>query len=66
MTGDYREITLLDQQVGRLRRALKKLGMAGNTIPSYCSDNGGLNRKISGGREKKGSIYKGGLRIPSH
>lgn len=60
----YREITLLDQQVGRLRRALRDMGIAENTIVWYCSDNGGLNKETSGGREKKGSIYEGGLRVP--
>ncbi|MEM7475335.1 MAG: sulfatase-like hydrolase/transferase [Planctomycetota bacterium] len=63
--GYYREITLLDQQLGRLRRALRKQGIANNTILWYCSDNGGLNESTSGGRKKKGSIYEGGLRIPS-
>ncbi|WP_291174523.1 sulfatase-like hydrolase/transferase [Gimesia sp.] len=62
--GYYREITLLDQQVGRLRRALREMGMAENTIVWYCSDNGGLVKETSGGREKKGSIYEGGLRVP--
>lgn len=62
--GYYREITLLDQQVGRLREHLKSAGIAENTILWYCSDNGGLNEKTSGGRKKKGSIYEGGLRIP--
>jgi arylsulfatase A-like enzyme len=64
MQGYYREITLLDQQFGRLRTALRDLEMADNTILWYCSDNGGLNPETSGGREKKGSIYEGGLRIP--
>ncbi len=62
--GYYREITLLDQQVGRLRKELKNMGIAENTILWYCSDNGGLVKETSGGREKKGSIYEGGLRIP--
>jgi len=62
--GYYREITLLDQQVGRLREELKRMGIADNTILWYCSDNGGLVKETSGGREKKGSIYEGGLRIP--
>jgi len=62
--GYYREITLLDQQVGRLRAALRELKIADNTIVWYCSDNGGLNPETSGGREKKGSIYEGGLRVP--
>ncbi|MBW8016678.1 MAG: sulfatase-like hydrolase/transferase [Planctomycetes bacterium] len=63
--GYYREITLLDQQVGRLRSELKKMGIAGNTILWYCSDNGGLVEETSGGRARKGSIYEGGLRVPS-
>lgn len=62
--GYYREITLLDQQVGRLRKAVRDLGIADNTILWYCSDNGGLVTETSGGRERKGSIYEGGLRIP--
>ena len=63
--GYYREITLLDQQVGRLRSELKDMGMANNTILWYCSDNGGLVKESSGGRDKKGSIYEGGLRVPA-
>ena len=39
--------------------------MHDNTIVWYCSDNGGLVKESSGGREKKGSIYEGGLRIPA-
>jgi arylsulfatase A-like enzyme len=64
MAGYYREITLLDQQLGRLRESLSELEIADDTILWYCSDNGGLNKKTSGGREKKGSIYEGGLRVP--
>ncbi len=63
--GYYREITLLDQQLGRLRRELKRMEIADDTILWYCSDNGGLNAATSGGRQRKGSIYEGGLRIPS-
>lgn len=62
--GYYREITLLDQQVGRLRGELRSMGIAENTILWYCSDNGGLVKETSGGRQKKGSIYEGGLRVP--
>ena len=63
--GYYREITLLDAQLGRLRQELRSLKMAQNTILWYCSDNGGLVEESSGGRKKKGSIYEGGLRVPS-
>ncbi|WP_411847091.1 sulfatase-like hydrolase/transferase [Roseibacillus persicicus] len=63
--GYFREITLLDQQVGRLRQELRSVGIADNTILFYCGDNGGLVRETSGGRGKKGSIYEGGLRVPA-
>ena len=63
--GYYREITLLDQQVGRLRKTLRQLGVADDTLLFYCSDNGGLVEQSSGGRAKKGSIYEGGLRVPA-
>ena len=65
MAGYYREITLLDQQVGRLRKELKKMGVAEYTNLWYCSDNGGLNKETSGGRAKKGSTCEGGLRVPA-
>lgn len=63
--GYYREITLLDQQIGRLRKELKNMGISDNTILWYSSDNGGLVEETSGGRAKKGSIYEGGLRVPA-
>ncbi|MDX1667723.1 MAG: sulfatase-like hydrolase/transferase, partial [Saprospiraceae bacterium] len=63
--GYWQEITLLDQQLGRLRSNLRRMGIAENTILWYCSDNGGLVKESSGGRAKKGSIYEGGLRVPA-
>lgn len=63
--GYFREITLLDQQLGRLRTALRDMGIAEKTILWYCSDNGGLVPESSGGRARKGSIYEGGLRVPA-
>jgi arylsulfatase A-like enzyme len=64
-TGYYQEIQLIDQQLGRLRSKLRELEIAENTIVLYCSDNGGLVQKHSGGRAKKGSVYEGGLRVPA-
>lgn len=63
--GYYLEIALLDEQVGRLRRELREMGIEKNTIVWYISDNGGLVEEFSGGRAMKGSIYEGGLRVPS-
>jgi arylsulfatase A-like enzyme len=65
MQGYYREIQLIDQQLGRLRAALRQMKIAENTIVWYCSDNGGLSEKHSGGRQRKGSVYEGGLRVPA-
>ncbi|MDG2399433.1 MAG: sulfatase-like hydrolase/transferase [Akkermansiaceae bacterium] len=61
----YQEITLIDEQIGRLRQTLRDLKIANNTLLWYTSDNGGLVKEYSGGREKKGSVYEGGLRVPS-
>ena len=63
--GYFLEITLIDQQIMRLRESLRKMGIADNTIVWYTSDNGGLVEETSGGRKKKGSLYEGGLRVPS-
>lgn len=62
--GFFREVVLLDQQVGRLRAELRKMKIEENTIVWYCSDNGGQLEASSGGRARKGSIYEGGLRVP--
>ncbi len=61
----YREITLIDEQMGRLQKTLKELKIDQETLLWYTSDNGGLVHEHSGGRAKKGSIYEGGLLIPS-
>lgn len=63
--GYWDEIALVDEQVGRLRQTLRELSLQQNTLLWYCSDNGGLDASTSGGRERKGSIYEGGLRVPA-
>ena len=62
--GYFQEITVMDREIGRIRKALRDNGVADNTLVWFCSDNGGLAVESSGGREKKGSIYEGGLRVP--
>ncbi len=59
------EITGLDRAVGKLQAALQDEGIRDNTLFWYTSDNGGLQTASSGGRNKKGSIYEGGLRVPA-
>jgi len=59
------EITGMDRAFGKLRAALRALGIHKNTILWYTSDNGGLKPASTGGRGKKGQIYEGGLRVPA-
>jgi len=62
----YGEISGMDHAFGKLRDELRNKGIVDNTILWYLSDNGGLPRVgTTGGREHKGSIYEGGLRVPS-
>lgn len=56
----------LDASVGRLRTALKDLGLADRTVIVFTSDNGGRvpttsNRPL---RYGKASAYEGGVRVP--
>lgn len=69
----YGCITALDEQMGRLRRALRDLGAAQNTMLWYCSDNGPEGRDTTTGRRRgsagplrgrKRSLFEGGIRVP--
>ena len=62
--GYFQEITLLDEQLGRLRQWLRDQHLEQNTLLWFCSDNGGLLAESSGGRDKKGDTWEGGLRVP--
>ncbi len=64
-------ITALDEQVGRLRRRLRELGVSGQTLIAFASDNGpeGKAGKAPGSagpfRGRKRSLYEGGVRVPA-
>ena len=65
----YGCITALDEQVGRLRKTLRDLGAAENTMVWYCSDNGPEGSSKSPGsagklRGRKRDLYEGGVRVP--
>ena len=68
----YGCITAMDEQIGRLRAELGALGVAGNTMLWYCSDNGPEGKRASGRtqgsagpfRGRKRSLYEGGVRVP--
>nr|MDQ3621845.1 sulfatase-like hydrolase/transferase [Verrucomicrobiota bacterium] len=59
------EITAMDRAMGKLRRQLRELGVAGNTVLWYCSDNGAIKQGSTGGlRGGKNTVWEGGLRVP--
>jgi arylsulfatase A-like enzyme len=74
----YGCITALDEQMGRLRKELRDLGISDNTLLWFTSDNGpagegGGTTQHPGGRQqgttgsfrgRKGSLYEGGVRVP--
>jgi arylsulfatase A-like enzyme len=64
----YGELVAFDRSVGTLRKGLRDLGVADNTIVWFCSDNGGLPGikppSVGGLRGNKGNVYEGGLRVP--
>lgn len=66
----YGCITAMDEQVGRLRKTLRGLDVADNTMLFFCSDNGpegktGVDIGSAGSlRGRKRSLYEGGIRVP--
>jgi arylsulfatase A-like enzyme len=59
------EVTAMDRAMGTLRRALRELGLADNTVLWYTSDNGAIPQGSTGGlRGRKGTVWEGGLRVP--
>jgi len=65
-------ITRMDRDIGTLLDLLNELGLAENTLVIFTSDNGPhgsgntLEHFNAAGplREKKGSLYEGGIRVP--
>ncbi len=67
-------ISRLDDEVGAIRAALEKAGVAHNTLIILTSDNGpthdvgGVDTAFfdstAGLRGRKGSVYEGGIRVP--
>lgn len=64
----YGELVAMDRSIGALRKKLRELGIAENTLLVFCSDNGGLPRitpdTVGGLRGYKASVFEGGLRVP--
>ncbi len=70
----YGCVTAMDEQIGRLRRELRALQVADNTMLCFCSDNGPEGRDGRHGRTRgsagpfrgrKRSLLEGGVRVPA-
>lgn len=60
-------IDRIDQNIGKLRKALEASGKVENTIIIFMSDNGGtagVNLYNAGMRGRKTQVYEGGHRVP--
>lgn len=69
----YGCLTAMDEQIGRLRSHLRKLGIEENTVLFFTSDNGpegpdqlrnrnqGITKGLTG---RKRSLHEGGIRVP--
>jgi arylsulfatase A-like enzyme len=64
----YGELVAMDRSMGTLRKTLREIGIADNTLLVFCSDNGGLPNitpeTVGDLRDNKGSVFEGGLRVP--
>lgn len=62
-------LEFVDHSVGRVLAALDELGLAGNTLVVFTSDNGGVSKAVhSAGNQPfrmgKGTLYEGGVHVP--
>jgi len=61
----YAMVKNIDDNVGKVLSKLKELGISENTIVIFMTDNGPQQpRYIAGMRGRKGSVYRGGVRVP--
>lgn len=57
-------IEAVDRNVGRIIERLAKLGLAGDTLLIFTSDNGGTSQHTPPLKGGKGELYEGGIRVP--
>lgn len=63
----YKEmVEVMDEGIGRIRRAIEEAGLSGNTLIFFWSDNGPAKMGSAGPlRGKKNEIWEGGHRVPA-
>jgi arylsulfatase len=61
----YAMVSNIDDNIGLLLKKLDELGIAENTVVIFMTDNGPQQRRYNAGmRGLKGSVYRGGVRVP--
>lgn len=61
----YAMVTNIDDNVGKLLQKLDELDIADNTLVIFMTDNGPQQtRYVAGMRGLKGSVFRGGVRVP--
>jgi arylsulfatase len=61
----YAMVSNIDENVGRVLKKLNDLNLAENTVVIFMTDNGPQQRRyVAGMRGLKGSVYRGGVRVP--
>jgi len=61
----YGMVTNIDDNIGKLLNRLDELQLRENTVVIFMTDNGPQqSRYIAGMRGRKGSVYRGGVRVP--
>ena len=63
----YGMIANLDANFGRLMKTLADRKLADNTVVLFLTDNGPGEERFNGGlRNRKGTVYDGGIRVPCY
>ena len=63
----YAMVSNIDDNVGRVLQKLEDLKISDNTLVVFMTDNGPQQiRYIAGMRGRKGSVYRGGVRVPMY
>ena len=61
----YGMVSNIDDNIGKLLKKIADLGIEENTIIIFMTDNGPQQLRYTAGmRDKKGSVYNGGTRVP--
>jgi arylsulfatase A-like enzyme len=61
----YAMVTNIDDNVGKLLQKLDDLNITDNTLVIFMTDNGPQQtRYVAGMRGRKGSVFRGGVRVP--